>query len=50
MAEKVTDPVCGMEIDPETTATKMEYKNTTYFFCSDACHTKFMAEPEKYAK
>ncbi|MCH8065337.1 MAG: heavy metal translocating P-type ATPase [Chloroflexi bacterium] len=50
MAEKVTDPVCGMEIDPKTAATKMDYQGTTYFFCSDACHNKFMAEPEKYTK
>ncbi|MCH7611632.1 MAG: heavy metal translocating P-type ATPase [Chloroflexi bacterium] len=50
MAENVTDPVCGMEIDPKTAATKMDYQGKTYFFCSDACQTKFMAEPEKYTK
>ena len=50
MAEKVSDPVCGMEIDPKTAATKMDYQGTTYFFCSDACHNKFMSEPKKYAK
>ena len=50
MAEKVTDPVCGMELDLKTAATKMDYQGTTYLFCSDACHNKFMAEPEEYAK
>ena len=50
MAEKVNDPVCRMEIDPKTAATKMDYQGTTYFFCSDACHKMFMAKPEKYTK
>ncbi len=50
MGEKVNDPVCGMEIDPKTAAAKMDYQGATYFFCSDACHDKFVAEPEKYAK
>jgi len=49
MAENINDPVCGMEIDPKTAATKMDYQGTTYFFCSDACHAKFMAEPKRYA-
>ncbi len=49
MAEKVNGPVCGMEIDPKTAATKMDYQGMTYFFCSDACHSEFMAEPQKYA-
>jgi Cu+-exporting ATPase len=42
------DPVCGMEIDPRTAAATAEYKGETYYFCSDACHQKFKAEPEKY--
>ena len=50
MLEKVNDPVCGMEIDPKTATAKMDYQGVTYFFCSDACHNKFMAEPEKYTK
>ena len=46
MAEKVNDPVCGREIDPKTAAAKIDYHGTTHFFCSNACHNKFMAEPE----
>ena len=45
----VTDPVCGMEIDPATAAASEEYGGTTYFFCSPACHDTFTAQPEKYA-
>ena len=44
----VKDPVCGMDIEPNNAAAKMEQQGKTYYFCSDACHDKFMAEPEKY--
>jgi Cu+-exporting ATPase len=44
----VKDVVCGMEIDPNKAAARMEYQGKTYYFCSSACHDKFMAEPEKY--
>jgi len=42
----VTDPVCGMQIDPAKAAGKSEYKGTTYYFCSDYCKRKFDADPE----
>jgi len=44
----VKDLVCGMEIDPKSAAATAEYKGETYYFCSDACHEKFKADPEKY--
>jgi Cu+-exporting ATPase len=46
---KVTDPVCGMEIDPQSAVATEEHQGKTYYFCSAACHDKFKAEPEKYA-
>ena len=45
----VKDVVCGMDIDPNTAAAKMEHQGETYHFCSNACHDKFMDEPQKYA-
>ena len=45
----VKDVVCGMDIDPDTAAAKMEHEGKTYHFCSNDCHAKFMAEPQKYA-
>jgi Cu+-exporting ATPase len=45
---RVRDVVCGMEIDPKDAAAQMEYEGKTYYFCSQSCHDKFMAEPEKY--
>lgn len=44
----VTDPVCGMEIDPNQAAGKSEYKGQTYYFCSLGCKKAFDKEPEKY--
>ena len=45
----VNDPVCGMEIDSAAAAASEEYEGKTYYFCSEACHQRFVAEPEQYA-
>ena len=45
----VKDVVCGMDIDPNTASSHMEYQGKTYYFCSNDCHAKFMAEPQKFA-
>ena len=44
---KVTDPVCGMEIDPRR-AIEYEYKNKIYHFCNPNCETHFKREPERF--
>jgi Cu+-exporting ATPase len=44
----VTDPVCGMKIDPETAVGSSRYKGQAYYFCSRSCEAKFDADPEKY--
>jgi Cu+-exporting ATPase len=43
----IKDPVCGMSVDPAT-ASKFEYKGTTYHFCCKDCLDKFKANPEKF--
>lgn len=48
MAKKVVDPVCGMEVDPETAPAKAEYKGQTYYFCAAACKKAFEKDPERY--
>lgn len=48
--ELVTDPVCGMKIDPKTAAGKSTYAGKTYYFCSADEKAKFDKEPAKYAK
>ena len=46
---RVTDPVCGMRVDPKTAkGGHFAYKGKDYFFCSQRCHDRFEAEPEKY--
>ena len=44
----VTDPVCGMHIDPTTAAGQWEYNGTRYYFCNPGCLQRFKADPEKY--
>jgi Cu+-exporting ATPase len=48
-AELVTDPVCGMRIDPSTAkGGHFDYGGTRYFFCNPSCRTRFAADPWKY--
>ena len=42
------DPVCGMDVDPESASGKSEYKGQTYYFCSLGCKASFDKDPEKY--
>ncbi len=44
----VTDPVCGMEIDPQSAAGQSEYQGQTYYFCSESCKRRFDQNPELY--
>ncbi|MEZ0396663.1 MAG: YHS domain-containing protein [Anaerolineales bacterium] len=44
------DPVCGMDVTPESAAGKSEYNGQTYYFCSLGCKKAFDKEPEKYIK
>ncbi|MDQ6739693.1 MAG: YHS domain-containing protein [Actinomycetota bacterium] len=45
----VTDPVCGMKIDPQKAAGQSEYQGRTYYFCSAGCKRKFDENPHQYA-
>jgi len=44
----VTDPVCGMKVDPHTARHSAEHAGRTYYFCSARCREKFVAEPARY--
>jgi Cu+-exporting ATPase len=44
----VVDPVCGMTVDPETSAYHSGYQGNIFHFCSAGCRTKFEAAPEHY--
>jgi P-type Cu+ transporter len=47
-AATVVDPVCGMQVDPQTTPHRFAYRGQDYFFCSDRCRMRFEAEPDKF--
>lgn len=44
------DPVCGMQVDRNNAAAKMEYQGKTHYFCSEDCHQKFMQNPQQYVQ
>ena len=48
-SQKVTDPVCGMSVDPAKAAASVEHEGRTYSFCSKGCAASFAADPHKYA-
>jgi YHS domain-containing protein len=53
-AEKVIDPVCGMELRPAEVVARLSLEGPSTgsgerAFCSDECLRQFVASPEKYA-
>ncbi|HEY7247111.1 MAG TPA: heavy metal translocating P-type ATPase [Xanthobacteraceae bacterium] len=42
------DPVCGMSVDPHSSAHRHQHAGRTFYFCSAACRSKFAADPDKY--
>jgi len=42
------DPVCGMEVDTETSDLSFTYEDTTYWFCGRGCLLDFKDDPERY--
>ena len=48
-SQKVTDPVCGMSVDPAKAAASVEHEGRTYYFCSKGCAKSFSADPHHYA-
>ncbi len=47
-AAGVVDPVCGMQVNPETARHRAGHAGKTYFFCSARCRERFMASPDQY--
>ena len=45
---RVKDPVCGMVVDPATTPHRADHSGQTYYFCSQECRGKFVADPSAY--
>lgn len=41
----VTDPVCGMKVDPAISPTRVGVDRRAYYFCSTACLKRFIDAP-----
>ena len=42
------DPVCGMSVDPDTSAARADHVGQRYWFCSTGCRDRFAAEPGSF--
>jgi Cu+-exporting ATPase len=42
------DPVCGMNVDPNRAAAKVEHDGKLYYFCAQGCAKRFQQAPGKY--
>ena len=42
------DPVCGMDVRPETASAAWEHAGETYYFCSVGCMEAFRLDPDRY--
>jgi len=42
-----TDPVCGMQVDPETAVT-VEHSGGNFYFCEAACAETFRDDPDRW--
>src|SRR6185437_771316 len=47
-SQSVSDPVCGMTVDPARAADHVEHAGRTFYFCSKGCAAKFRADPDRY--
>ena len=45
---RVTDPVCGMTVDPATSKHRFDHQGQTFHFCSARCRERFAAAPADY--
>ncbi|MCC6611853.1 MAG: heavy metal translocating P-type ATPase [Anaerolineae bacterium] len=43
------DPICDMEVDPQSAFARREHMNQTFYFCSQRCVDAFDADPHYYA-
>lgn len=42
------DPVCGMEVDTDTSVLSFEHEGGTYWFCSRGCLLEFKDDPDRF--
>jgi uncharacterized protein len=42
------DPVCGMQVERQLAPASARSGDLTYFFCSDRCRDRFVADPDRF--
>jgi adenylate cyclase len=47
---RVLDPVCGMEVDDETTEARLQWHTEELSFCSTGCLRRFLDDPDRYVE
>ncbi|HET6385485.1 MAG TPA: heavy metal translocating P-type ATPase [Armatimonadota bacterium] len=47
-AASALDPVCGMNVDPNSASNHSQYQGNSYYFCCAGCKKRFDADPEQY--
>ena len=48
LGTKRKDPVCNMDVSPETAKGNSDFEGVVYFFCSTGCKSKFDQNPKYY--
>jgi protein SCO1/2 len=48
--QRAVDPVCKMELSAGTDTPRVEHGGRTYYFCSEACRSRFAHDPERYGR
>ena len=46
---KTRDPVCGMAVDAEAAAARLQIEERNVVFCQHTCLQRFVVNPERYA-
>jgi Cu+-exporting ATPase len=47
-ATAVTDPVCGMAVEPATAKFQADRDGVTLYFCCAGCRAKFLSNPAAF--
>lgn len=48
MGLREKDPVCGMEVNVDSSTLRSNYNGTDYYFCAPACKKQFEMNPEQF--
>jgi len=48
MAAIEKDPVCGMDVNTETSQLSLEHEGKTYWFCGKGCLLEFRDDPARF--